>query len=55
MGKKKKKCFCSDKREGWEERERERERQRQRQRDREGCPSIVKPQLTCIVLTPPRY
>ena len=48
-GEKKKKCFCSDKREGWEEREREIER------EREGCPSIVKPQLTCIVLTPPRY
>ena len=27
-GEKKKKCFCSDKREGWEERERERERER---------------------------
>ena len=45
---KEKECFCS-KREGWGwGRERERERERE-------CPSIVKPQLTCIVLTPPRY
>ena len=42
--KKKKKCFCSDKREGCGEREKQGE-----------CPGIIKPQLTCIVLTLPTY